>query len=58
MEETLLTIDNDNIVRLIELSSESTPDHSCDYRMTSIFKNIDAETFSERILKLNNNCKN
>lgn len=54
MEETLLTIDNDNIVRLIELSSESTPDHSCDYRMTSIFKNIDAETFSERILKLNN----
>lgn len=54
MEEALLTIDNDNIGRLIELSSERTPDHSCDYRMTSIFKNIDAETFYERILKLNN----
>ena len=54
MEETLLTIDNDNIVRLIELSSESTPDHSCDYRLTSIFKNIDADIFSGRILSLNN----
>ena len=54
MEEALLTIDNNNIVRLIELSSESTPDHSCDYRMTSIFKNIDANIFSERILNLNN----
>lgn len=54
MEEALLTINNDNVASLIELSSESTPDHSCDYRMTSIFKNIDAETFYERILKLNN----
>jgi Cdc6-like AAA superfamily ATPase len=54
MEEALLIINNDNVSRLIELSSESTPDHSCDYRMTSIFKNIDAETFCERILKLNN----
>ena len=54
MEEALLTIDNNNIVRLIKLSSESTPDHSCDYRMTSIFKNIDANIFSERILNLNN----
>ena len=54
MEEALLIISNDNVSRLIELSSESTPDHSCDYRMTSIFKNIDAETFYERILKLNN----
>ena len=54
MEEALLCIDNDNIVRLIELSSESTPDHSCDYRLTSIFKNIDADIFSGRILSLNN----
>lgn len=54
MEEALLIINNDNVSRLIELSSESTPDHCCDYRMTSIFKNIDAETFYERILKLNN----
>ena len=54
MEETLLSIDNNNIVRLIELSSESTPDHSCDYRLTSIFKNIDADFFSRRILSLNN----
>ena len=54
MEETLLSIDNNNIVRLIELSSESTPDHSCDYRLTSIFKNIDADIFSRRILSLNN----
>ena len=54
MEEALLTINNNNIVRLIELSSESTPDHSSDYRMTSIFKNIDADIFSERILNLNN----
>lgn len=54
MEEALLNMNNDNIGKLLELSSESTPDHSCDYRMTSIFKNIDAETFYERILKLNN----
>ena len=54
MEEALLTIDNDNIVRLIELSGASTLDHSCDYRMISIFENIDADIFSERILNLNN----
>lgn len=54
MEEALLNIDNDSIERLIELSSESTPDHSCDYRLTSIFKNVDADILSDKILTLNN----
>ena len=54
MEELLLNLDNDNVERLIELSGESTPDHQCNYSMTSIFKNIDANIFSDKILSLNN----
>lgn len=54
MEEVLLNIDNDSIERLIELSNESTPDHRCEYRLTSVFKHIDADIFSDRILNLNN----
>lgn len=54
MEEALLNIDNDSIETLIELNKESTPDHSCNYHLTSIFKNIDAKIFSERLLSLNN----
>lgn len=54
MEEALLNMDNDNIGRLIELSCESTPDHRCEYSWTSVFKNVDADTISDRILRLNN----
>ena len=54
MEEALLNIDNDSIERLIELSNESSPDHHCEYRLTAVFKHIDADIFSDRILNLNN----
>lgn len=54
MEEALLNINNDNIERLTELSSESTPDHRCNYRLTSIFKSVNADVFSDKILELNN----
>lgn len=54
MEEALLNMDNDNIGKLIELSGESTPDQRCEYSWTSIFKNVDADMVSDRILRLNN----
>lgn len=54
MEEILFTLDDENVKSLIELSDESTPDHSCDYSLTSIFKNIDGDVISDRILNLKN----
>lgn len=54
MEEALLNIDNDNIESLIELSTEFTPDNRCEYRWTSVFKNIDADILSYKIQNLNN----
>lgn len=54
MEEALLNMDNDNIGKLLELSGESTPDQRCEYSWTSVFKNVDANMISDRILRLNN----
>lgn len=54
MEEVLFNLDDENVKRLIELSNESTPDHRCCYNLTSIFKNVDSEVLSDRILKLKN----
>ena len=54
MEEALLNLADDNVENLILLSKESTPNNHSIYSMTSIFKNIDADVFSARILKLNN----
>ena len=54
MEDALLNMDNDTIGKIIELSSESTPDQRCEYSWTSIFKNVDPEIISEKIIRLNN----
>lgn len=54
MEEALLNLADNNVENLILLSKESTPNNYSSYSMTSIFKNIDADIFSKRILKLNN----
>lgn len=54
MEEALLNLTDDNVENLILLSKESTPNNHSNYSKTSIFKNIDADIFSTRILKLNN----
>lgn len=54
MEEALLNMDNDNIGKLLELSGESTPDQRCEYSWISVFKNVDANMISDRILRLNN----
>ena len=54
MEKTLLNLDDNNVEELLVLSSESVPDHSCNYNSISILKNIDAEAFTDKILRLNN----
>lgn len=54
MEEVLFNLNDDNVERLIELSDESTPDHSSNYGLTSIFKNIDGDVLADRILTLKN----
>lgn len=54
MEEALLNMNNDNIGKLLELSGERTPDQRCEYSWTSVFKNVDANMISDRILRLNN----
>ena len=54
MEDTLLTLNDENVEMLIKLSSEPTPDNHCCYNMTSIFRNIDAQIFANNILNLSN----
>ena len=54
MEKTLLNLDDNNVEELLVLSSESVPDHSCNYNSISILKNIDADAFTDKILHLNN----
>lgn len=54
MEIALIRLSEANISELKNLSSESTPDHQCEYSLTSIFKNIDPQLFSEKVLKLSN----
>lgn len=54
MEDTLLTLNDENVEMLIKLSNEPTPDHHCCYNMTSIFRNIDAQIFANNILNLSN----
>ena len=54
MEEILLTLNDSNIEKLIDLSDESMPDGMCKYKQTSIFKNIDAGVFANNILHLSN----
>ena len=54
MEEILLTLNDSNIEKLIELSDESSPGGMCKYKQTSIFKNIDAGVFANNILHLSN----
>ena len=48
IEEELLNLNNDNIEQLINIST------TCNYKQSSIFQNIIAKTFAEKILHLNN----
>ena len=54
MEEVLLNLNDENIELLIRLSNEPTPDRYCSYKMTSIFRNIDAKVIANNILNLSN----
>lgn len=54
MEIALNNLSNENVSMLKNLSGETTPDHQCDYSLTSIFKNIDPQVFSERVANLTN----
>lgn len=54
MEKTLLNLTDNNVEELLVLSNESVPDHSCNYSSTSIFKNINPNVFTDKVLHLNN----
>lgn len=54
MEIALINLSDENVSMLKNLSGETTPDHHCDYSLTSIFKNIDPLVFSERVANLTN----
>lgn len=54
MEIALNNLSDENVYVLNNLDGETTPDHQCDYSLTSIFKNIDPRQFSERVTKLTN----
>lgn len=54
MERTLLSLDDNNVDKLISLSSETLPNRHSTYKQTSIFKNIDSKIFANRVLQLNN----
>lgn len=54
MEIVLNSLSNTNVSALKNLNGESTPDHQCAYNMTSVFKNINPQVFSERVLELTN----
>lgn len=54
MEIALNNLSDNNVSVLCDLSGVVTPDHQCDYSLTSIFKNIDPRQFSERVTKLTN----
>ena len=54
MEKALLNLTDDNVEELLVLSNESVPDHSCNYSSTSIFKNINPNVFTDKVLHLNN----
>lgn len=54
MEIALNNLSDENVSVLKDLSGETTPDHQCDYSLTSIFKNIDPQNFSERVEGLTN----
>lgn len=54
MEIALNNLSDENVSVLKDLSGETTPDHQCDYSLTSIFKNIDPQIFSKRVSSLTN----
>lgn len=54
MEEALLSLSDENVASLFKLSMETTPDQHGTYKLSPIFKNIDATIFANKILSLSN----
>lgn len=54
MEEALVNLNDENVEGLIKLSDDGLINQSRSYSLPSIFKNVDSNNFSDRILKLNN----
>ena len=54
MEEALLSLSDENVASLFKLSMETTPDQHSTYKLSPIFKNIDATIFANNILSLSN----
>lgn len=54
IEIILSDINDENVIQLIDLSEEATPDDQCTYNMTSVFKNINAEKLFNNVCQLSN----
>lgn len=54
MQETLNTLNDENVQQLIRLDEESTPDHRAPYSMTPVLKDQDTEQLIERVRGLKN----
>lgn len=54
MQSTLLDLNDDNVMSLVNLDQESTPDHRSSYNLLPVLKDIDSTALMERIKKLRN----
>lgn len=54
MKSTLLDLNDENVMSLVNLDQESTPDHRSSYNLLPVLKGIDSTALMERIKKLRN----
>ena len=54
MHSTLLDLNDDNVMTLVDLDQESTPDHRSSYNLLPVLKDMDSTALMGRINKLRN----
>lgn len=54
MQSTLLDLNDDNVMSLVNLDQESTPDHRSSYNLLPVLKDIDSTALMGKIKKLRN----
>lgn len=54
MHSTLLDLNDDNVMTLVDLDQESTPDHRSSYNLLPVLKDMDSTALMGRINKLHN----
>lgn len=54
MQSTLLDLNDDNVMSLVNLDQESTPDHHSTFNFLPVLKGMDASVLMDKITKLHN----